>query len=373
MSGYGSERYGIDRYGTGGSTSGGGAAFTLQSASVRSSGLVIRARFSAVPKQSSAAGLNDALNINNYSLSGPGFVSIALASSVSGDSQSIDLTLSTRLAPGVWLLTASDNIQTVPGVNLTAPRVASLIVGDYLNTNINPGSINDTCQDILRRHLNPVLTGPNWDALVAAIAVGDCHNFENNQLGFDQGFIVSASGKYLDLLAFNEGIFRPENTGINDNNFREYLLRVTNNKLVNEAVLEVLEVFYGKDAVRAHAISEASEPYVLEDGNELNIVVDGVQNVKVTFNTSEFTQISVASAAEVAAAITRAFLIQNLKAFAISFLDTQNGTTKIKIYTQSLGLKGSVKISGYDGIEGGGKSQNSLKFETYLNPYTGPV
>lgn len=290
----------------------------------------------------------------------------------SGDPQSVDITLASRPPAGSWAVTGSTSIQTVGAVALSSPTSLPFTIIDIVNpTIINPGSSNDDCESILRQHLNPAFKGPGWEAVIAGVAAGDCPVFENQKLAFDQLYKTSASGVYLDRITANDGVTRPVNVGMSDETYRSLAIKIATTKVVNQALLEVLAVYYGEDALRAHATTQSYEPYTLEDGDDLNITIDGLYTVKVTFTESEFQLIAAASAVEVAAAITRACIIANVKAFAVSYLDPADGETKVKIYTGSLGLKGRVQIKG----SGGGKAQNALKFQTPLLDvvYTGVV
>lgn len=349
---------------------------SLESVTPISNNTGLRVRFNGFPKRSNAFEANDALNSTNWNLTGPGFVGISYIATTGADPRAVDIILSSRLPAGSWLLRVV-NVQTSSLEDLESPTDITFNVSDIVNgTQINPGSSNDNCEDILRKYLNPTLRGTGWDALISGIAAGDSPNFENTKLSLDQLYIASANGNYLDRITANDGIVRPKNVGMSDDIYRELATKIKNNKVTNEALLEVLAVYYGEDAVRAHATTDGFEPYALVDGDDLNITIDGVYKAKVVFTTSDFSSISSAKATEVAAAITRAFIIQNIKAFAKAFVDPVDGETKVKIYTASLGLKGSVQIRG----SGGGKAQNVLKFEDSLNTpgafgsvYTGTV
>lgn len=330
---------------------------------------VLRVVFTTDPKQSNSAESNDALNVSNWSLTGPGFVSIFAIASVGSDPKAVDITLNSPLLTGDWTIKAV-NITTSDGMGLVEPTFITINIPKLINpTNISPGTHNDDAVSILRKHLNPALKGQGWDAVVKGLSAGDAPNAINTKLAFDQLYVSSASGVYLDRITANSGIQRPKNVGISDDIYRHLAIKVTNNKVVNEALLEVLAVYYGEDAVRAHVTTESFEPYALNDGDDLNITIDGLYKVNVVFHTNDFKDIGNATAAEIAGAITRSFIIDGVHAFARPFSDPQDGKTKVNIYTGSLGLKGSVQIKG----SGGGTSQLSLKFPTFLNVYTGSI
>ncbi len=304
----------------------------------------------------------------NWSVTGSGFVSISQVVPTT-DSQSVDLIIASAIPAGAWIVTAAANMVSFGGAVITSPRSLSFNVISIVNqTVINPGSVNNNCVDIIRKHLNPALKGPGWDALIAGIAAGDCPNFENNLLGFDQLFVSSSSEKYLTRLTSNYGITRPTGVGLSDDVYRKLAIKLNSTKVVNQSILEVLSVFYGEDIVRANATSETTQPFLLADGYELIVKIDGKKQAIIVFNSDEFELISQASALEVAAAITRNFLIQGVSAFATTITDTETGLVKVRIYSGGLGLQGRVQITG-------GRAQNALNFSEELSSlvYTGTV
>lgn len=220
---------------------------------------------------------------------------------------------------------------------------------------VSMGAVNDSAADVLRRHLNPALVGPAWDALIAAIATGDQNNWDTARLAFDQLFTSTASGVYLTRRAADDGIERPENVGMSDEMFRNYTIKRSTSALTEESLLEMLEVFYGRDAVRAHAQTEVAEPFILSDGDDLTILVDERLVVPVTFSTADFAVIGQARGAEVAAAITRAFRVAGSTALALDVVDPLDGSVKVRIYSGALGLASSVRVTG-------GKAQDALSF-----------
>jgi hypothetical protein len=222
----------------------------------------------------------------------------------------------------------------------------------------DPGAQNDDSESILRKHLNPAFKGAAWDALVAAMATGDAFLTKIAKLAYDQLFTSTASGKYLDRKAANSGVVRPLNIGMTDDVFRQYAIKTTAAKLTPQVVLDVLEVFYGSQSVRAWADS-ASETYAMEEGDELDIVVDGVKTVKVVFAASDFQVPSKAKAIEVAAVINRYFDKLDCKAFAINLTNPQTGLDAVRLFSGTLGLTSTIQVVG-------GKAQNQLQFPTAL-------
>src|SRR5579872_5363424 len=76
---------------------------------------------------------------------------------------------------------------------------------------VNNGAVNDTPLDILTKNFNPILTGNNWNAVLAALAAGDQINFQNAQYAFDQLFLSTASSPYLIQRASDQGVDYPTN------------------------------------------------------------------------------------------------------------------------------------------------------------------
>ena len=355
-------------YGLGGSAI---STFYIQSAVQAITKITVQ--FDSIPKTVSPLNGDDGLNPGNYSLIGPGphTITITSVATVPGDSYSLTLTLSGPLSRGAWTINAV-NIKTIADVALTVPCSTTFLVTAQVNANvIYPGSENDTPESIIRKHLNPALNGVGWNALISSLSTGDETIRTNIASSFDQLYKTSSVGKYLDRVTSNDGVVRPKNVGVSDDIYRELAIAITNNKVVDQAILAILQVFYGEDAVRAFAVTEKSEPYALYDGDTLNVTLDGNTKVTITFVASEFELIGAAAADEVAAAITRGFLQQGLTAFAVSFVDSIDGLKKVKLYSGSLGLKGSVQIKG----SGGGKAQNALGFNKSLGSivYTGTV
>jgi N-acetylneuraminic acid mutarotase len=217
----------------------------------------------------------------------------------------------------------------------------------------------EAAQDFLREHLSPALTGDNWDALIAALAVGDTYNRESARLAFDQFFRSSASGKYLDRRMNDFGVERPTAIGMSDDLFRDLGLKLSNDALTNLALWEVLEIYYGEDTVRANLTSTTAEPYSLVDGDTLIFTIDERTTVTATFKTADFKNITQASALEVAAVINRTIELEGLTAYAVSFSDPTNGQNYVRLHSGALGMVGALRVNG-------GRAQNALLFPTLV-------
>src|SRR5271170_3010920 len=122
---------------------------------------------------------------------------------------------------------------------------------------------NLTTQQTLRNFLNPTITGNFANALIGSLAAGDDPNVQLTAAVQDQVFIATATGQYLEVLFARLGIVKPPETGIDDNTFRSLGVTITNNKLVTNVFLDILEDFYGQDAVSANVNSTSFQPFNL--------------------------------------------------------------------------------------------------------------
>ena len=216
---------------------------------------------------------------------------------------------------------------------------------------------NINSQTFLRQNLNPAIGGKFTNALLSALASGDDTNQANILAAKDQLFIMTASGQYLEALMAQLGIIKPAGTGIDDDTFRQMGIQITANKLVSNIFLDVLETFYGSDAVRANVLSGNPETYALADGMTLNILVDvNPIPLVVTFQSSDFNNIGVATAEEVANVISRTAFDSNYSLTSFSFKNLNN-ENYVQLFSGTRGPKSSITVVG-------GSAQNILQFPT---------
>lgn len=335
-----------------------GAGFSLSSLSLPASA-TLRVHYTQDPLAASSAGVHDALNPANYSISGPSSVVISSINGTSGNTQSVDLQLSAPLATGTYTVTVS-NVQTAGGTPLGAPTQLTITVSFTGNPDpINGGGVTDSAEDLIRKHLSPALKGHVWSSLIAAVATGDDRNFDNANLAFDQLFRSTASGIYLDRKLGDDGIRRPTGIGMSDATFSKYGIAINAHKLTQNAFLDVLEIFYGSEAVRAHADTVPVAPFGLSGGEVLNVLLDELVAVTVTFAVADFAQPGKATAIEVAASITRAFELNGTDAYTIPLKDAVTGLSRVRIYSGSHGLRSAVRITS-------GLANTILQFPTQI-------
>jgi hypothetical protein len=328
-----------------------GAEFRLET--ITPIGLAtIRVRYAQDPELSYA--ITGALDIDNYTITGPALNYVTGSSQVIDDPQSIDLYLAAPLELGVWILSVI-NVLAENGDPLLAPTSLSFTVTKMPEQETVPaGAVNDDVVNVLRKHFNPALKGSNWDSIIAGLGAGDEINVENAKLAFDQLFLASARGVYLDRRAADQGVRRPPAIAMPDDLFRELAIISKTSRLTQEAILETLEVFYGSEAVRAAITTAVPENYLLEDLDDLQLRVDERDDITIVFRRREFGRIGEARAYEVAAAISRQLREAGSRAFAVSHRD-ENGLQRIRIFSGRLGISSSIRVLG-------GKAQPRLLF-----------
>lgn len=207
----------------------------------------------------------------------------------------------------------------------------------------------------LRSYLSPYIKGPNTDAILEALAIGNAaYLIDNVRAVNDQLYIATASGRYLDERLADAGIVRPPAVGLSDDVFREIGIEVKNRKQVRDLINNLLNAIFGDEFVRASSSARAMEPYNLSDGDTLIINFDDKNTVPITFKTSMFQNIAAATAQEVADAITKNLRALGYNGTAIA-KDDGNGPF-VQLLSDTIGPASSVTVTG-------GRAQNSLLFD----------
>lgn len=192
--------------------------------------------------------------------------------------------------------------------------------------------------------------------VLEAIATGDDSVSQAILDGKAQLFVSTASQQYLDRLGANVGVERPASLGMPDIDFRDLVPALSfAPKQIREVLYKLLEVWYKPEAVFANMVSTVAEPYSLTDGDTLDFIINREETVNVTFSfqTSDFLDISNATAAEVVNSINKQSLGKGIKASVFS--DGISDQQFIRIRTTTPGPFGEVKIAG-------GTAQNILRF-----------
>lgn len=218
----------------------------------------------------------------------------------------------------------------------------------------NKGKI-DQIHDLLPNHLNS-RTNTNWKALVDALGEQDQNTADLVAEVRKQFFVKTASRPYLDRLAANNKIARPRLVGMDDPSFRQYIPVLSYQpKQVKLIIDQLLDVFFFKESTTAFITSSNFQPFTLEDGWEFEIYVDEQYDDRVTFKTSDFTDINNATANEIVASINR----QTKYCYATAYYDSITKNTFIRMFTNTVGSKGSLRILG-------GRANTALRFNGFL-------
>jgi hypothetical protein len=213
----------------------------------------------------------------------------------------------------------------------------------------------DQLHDLMPAHFN-TRTNPNWKALVTAIGESDQNIVDLITEVKKQFFIKTAYRPYLDNLAANDGVSRPKGVGMDDPTFKQFIPVMSYQpKQVKLIIDQLLNIFFAKETTTAFIESGVAAPYNIQDDWELEYKVDGVFDEFVYFRAADFTDINAATAQEIAAAINR----QSKYSFAEDYYDSIVKGHFVKIFSNTIGSKGSIQIVG-------GRSNIALQFNGFI-------
>ena len=220
---------------------------------------------------------------------------------------------------------------------------------------------NEDAKKRLRQYLNPSIRGENTDKVLESLSSGPAHLIQSVESVYDQLYIVTAQGRYLDQRMADRDITRPDNVGLSDEVFREIGIEISTRKQVRDLIHSILRIMYGSEFTRATLNSTELEPYQLADGDTLLIQFDDGEVVEVVFDPSQFASIAAATAQEVADAITRELRRLGRTGAAVAKDDGLGGY--VQIISETDGPASTAKVLG-------GRAQNELKFES-IRPTSG--
>ncbi len=200
----------------------------------------------------------------------------------------------------------------------------------------------DRIFDLLPKYFN-ARADENWSSLISAIGSEDERLAQLIEQVRKQFFVKTAERPYLDRLAANNNLTRPRFVGMSDGDFRRFVpIMSYQPKQVKRIIDELLDLFFLKDATTAFLSTDLFEPFALKNGWDLAITVDSLNKEHIVFRTSDFTDITSASAAEVAAAYNR----QAKYSYAITYYDSTTKHTYLRIFSNTIGAQGSMAITG---------------------------
>lgn len=198
-------------------------------------------------------------------------------------------------------------------------------------------------------------SNPNWKALIEALGESDQRLTDLIEGVRNQFFVKTASRPYIDRLGANFRVSRPRFVGMDDPTFRNYIpVLAYQPKQVKFVMDLLLDIFFFKDTTTAFTQSESFEPYLLVNGWELEYRVDQIKTERIVFNTENFSNIAAATAEEIVSSINR----QALHSFAIVFDDRIKKRKFIRIFTNTIGSKGSIQFTG-------GRADIALQFRGF--------
>jgi len=184
---------------------------------------------------------------------------------------------------------------------------------------------------------------PIWSALISAIGNSDQDIAELIENVRKQFFIKTATRPYIDRLGTRDNVQRPRFIGMDDPDFRKFIpIMSYQPKQVKLIFDKLLDLFFLKDATTSFIQTTAYEPFILEDEWSLEYEVDKYNNERIEFSTNEFVDIGNATADEVVAAINR----QTRYSYAVAYDDSLTKRTHIRIFTNTIGSKGSITQTG---------------------------
>jgi hypothetical protein len=212
----------------------------------------------------------------------------------------------------------------------------------------------DRIHDELPRYFK-TKQNPNWKALIETLGESDQKLADLTEEVRKQFFIKTASRPYIDRLGANYKVSRPKYVGMQDNDFRKYIPVLAYQPKQVKLVMDLLlDIFFFKETTTAFTQSTSFDPFVLKDGWELEYKVDQVNQERIVFKSENFTSISAATADEIVGAINR----QALHSFAIVFDDRIQKKKFIRVFSNTIGAKGSIQMIG-------GRANIGLKFKGY--------
>jgi hypothetical protein len=195
----------------------------------------------------------------------------------------------------------------------------------------------------------------NWKALIEAIGLSDQATIELIEAAREQFFIKTAKRPYLDRLGAASLVQRPRFVGMDDPTFRRFIpIMAYNPKQVKLILDDILDIFFFKDSTTSFISSSVVQPYSIKSGWELEYEIDSYIKERIEFKESDFIDINNISAAEIVAAINR----QASNSYAIAFENSITKQTNVRIFTNTVGAKGSVQITG-------GRANIALQFDGF--------
>jgi hypothetical protein len=195
----------------------------------------------------------------------------------------------------------------------------------------------------------------NWKALIEALGESDQATMDLIENVHQQFFIKTASRPYIDRLGTANLVQRPRFVGMEDTSFRKFIPIMSYQPKQVKLVLDnLLDLFFFKENTTSFISSTQVQPFLIQDNWELEYNIDSTFTERITFKANDFTNIAAATANEIVASINR----QAAYSYAIAFENSLTKQTNIKIFSKTIGSKGSIEITG-------GRAIIAFQFEGY--------
>lgn len=194
-----------------------------------------------------------------------------------------------------------------------------------------------------------------WNAIIRAIGEQDQYVADIIESVRKQFFVKTASRPYIDRLGTSNNVQRPKFVGMDDTTFREFIpIMSYSPKQVKLIFDKLLDLFFFKDSTTSFTQSAEYEPFTMQNYWTLEYVVDGINEENIVFSNKDFTDISNATADEIVSTINR----QVKYSYAIKYEDSVSKRSYIRIFTNTIGAKGSIAVTG-------GLANIGLKFDNF--------
>jgi len=210
----------------------------------------------------------------------------------------------------------------------------------------------------LRSYLNPLIRGPNTNAVLYALAQNSTYLVNTIDQVNDQLYLATAQGTFLDDLAAEYEITRPPDVGVGDDEFRQIAIEIKNRKAVRDLINQLLNIMFGDQLTKASSPSSVLEPYELQDQDMLIVGFDDQAPITLLFTTSEFSSIAAATAQEVADSITKS--LRRINHTGTAIVQNDGNGNYVRIFSDTIGPASNVTIFG-------GRAQNALIFDSPVN------
>lgn len=197
----------------------------------------------------------------------------------------------------------------------------------------------------LREEMPPRFQGFNWSAEIAAAGEGVAGVGALALKAFDQMFVPTAEGEFLDDLCADRGVVRPGGVGLPDELLRRLPPLLARGQASAVSLSALLEVWFGLLATRA-SMRAAPEPYDLGAGESLLLGVGRWGLLDLAFPPSEFVSPGKATAAEVAAVVSRRASLCRSPVWATAQFDPVSKASRLTVFAGSLGLAGKLWVAG---------------------------